>query len=107
MRNVVADVGRAVDFDFRLYDIGITTEAGGNLTLNSAKLQSALNSAPDAIAGLFGVAGIVDDSTIEFVGADSNSPVGRFTVEVTALATRGQYTGAARVHWLSTAITAR
>lgn len=97
LRNVVADVVDGLSTsDFRsLADIGITTEAGGNLTLNSAKLQSALNSAPDAIAGLFGVAGIVDDSTIEFVGADSNSPVGRFTVEVTALATRGQYTGAA------------
>ncbi|MEM7405999.1 MAG: flagellar filament capping protein FliD [Pseudomonadota bacterium] len=91
--NLVAGLGNT---DFRaLADIGVTTVEGGRLALDSAVLDAAFASSPDGIAGLLAVSGFATDSAVGFVSATSDAPVGEFTVEVTQLATRGSYVGAA------------
>ncbi|MCX7219693.1 MAG: flagellar filament capping protein FliD, partial [Burkholderiales bacterium] len=61
-----------------LSKIGITLEKDGTMTLNSAKLQSAIDSNFGDFAGLFAVSGVTD-----------KTPPGAYAVTVTQLATKG------------------
>lgn len=76
-----------------LADVGITTGEDGTLNLDNAKLQTALDADPDAVARLFAEVGTVTDSAATFVTYGANTLPGTYDVEVTTLATRGQYVG--------------
>ena len=78
-----------------LSDIGVTTQADGTLALNTSRLNEAMDRNPDAVASLFGVNGLVTDSTVSFDGATESTQPGRYAVQVSQLATNGQYVGAA------------
>ena len=78
-----------------LSDIGVTTQADGTLALNTSRLNEAMDRNPDAVASLFGVNGLVTDSTVSFDGATDSTQPGRYAVQVSQLATNGQYVGAA------------
>ena len=78
-----------------LSDIGVTTQADGTLALNTSRLNEAMDRNPDAVASLFGVNGLVTDSTVSFDGATDSTQPGQYAVQVSQLATNGQYVGAA------------
>ena len=77
-----------------LADIGVTTQADGTLALNTSRLNEAMDRNPDAVASLFGVNGLVTDSTVSFDGATDSTQPGQYAVQVSQLATNGQYVGA-------------
>lgn len=78
-----------------LSDIGISFQKDGTLKLDSTKLDAAISSNFNDIPKLFAAAGTVTDSLVSYAGATANSKPGSYAVNVTQLATRGAYTGAA------------
>ncbi|AZP13902.1 flagellar filament capping protein FliD [Undibacterium parvum] len=75
-----------------LSKIGITLEKDGTMTLNSAKLQSAIDSNFGDFAGLFAVAGKSSDSLVAYSGVTDKTSPGAYAVNVTQLATKGSTT---------------
>lgn len=76
-----------------LAEIGITRNTDGTLALNSTKLQSALSTNFDAVAGLFVAQGDPSDSLIRFVESTASTKTGSYSVGVTQLPTRGLING--------------
>lgn len=76
-----------------LAEIGITRNTDGTLALSGAKLQEALTTNFDAVAGLFVAQGKPSDSLIKFVESTSSTKIGAYSVGVTQLATRGVING--------------
>jgi flagellar hook-associated protein 2 len=79
----------------RLSQIGITTQADGSLSLDSAALDTALAENLDGVAALFAATGRADDVRVSYFGSSDNTGVGTFSVNVTQAATRGALTGGA------------
>lgn len=77
-----------------LSDIGIAFETNGNLSLNSAKLSSAM-AAGKNIAAFFAVTGTATDNLIQFAGAEDTATAGALGVNITQAATRGAAVGGA------------
>lgn len=75
-------------------ELGIETNKDtGQLTFDKSELISRLKSDPSAVAGVFADQGRTTDSQVQFARAGVNTKVGTYDVEVTQLATRGDYTG--------------
>ncbi|SEO57456.1 flagellar filament capping protein FliD [Aquisalimonas asiatica] len=79
--------GRAVR---SMADIGILTTRSGSLELDASRLDDAVREDPEAVTALFAETGIVDGEGFEFDGAGSASEAGRYPVNVTEPATRGE-----------------
>jgi len=77
-----------------LADIGITTARDGTLSLDSTRLNRALDANIDDFAALFATMGRVSDSNISFFASSSETKVGSYSLNITQLATQGAYTGA-------------
>ncbi|HJV02907.1 MAG TPA: flagellar filament capping protein FliD [Burkholderiaceae bacterium] len=80
-----------------LSQIGISFQKDGTLTLDSAKLNKAISSNFDDIAGLFAAVGKTSDSKISFVSSTSATQAGDYGIDITTLATKGSLTSAAAV----------
>ncbi len=78
-----------------LSQVGVSFKSDGTLSLDSTKLQSALSSNFNDVAGVFAAYGKPSDSLINYTSATENTVPGRYEVSVTQLATQGYYTGAA------------
>jgi len=78
-----------------LSQVGVSFKSDGTLSLDSTKLQSALSSNFNDVAGLFAAYGKPSDSLINYTSATENTVPGRYEVSITQLATQGYYTGAA------------
>lgn len=66
-------------------DIGLTFSKTGELTLDSSKLQKAIDNNPDDVMKLFGSAGKPSDANISFVAATGSSKTGVYDVNLTAV----------------------
>ena len=78
-----------------LSDIGVTFQKDGTLALDQGKLDAALTSSPQAVATLFASTGSTTDSLVAYNGADSNTKVGSYALNLTQLGTKGVLSGAA------------
>lgn len=78
-----------------LSEIGVSFQKNGTLSLDSTKLDAAITSKFKDIAKLFAAVGTSTDSLVSYAGATVNTKPGSYAVNVTQLATRGAYTGAA------------
>jgi len=76
-----------------LSDIGVTFQKDGTLALDSTKLQSALSSNFNQVAGLFASQGTPSDPQVQFVSAGANALPGSYPVSVASLATQSNLTG--------------
>lgn len=76
-----------------LTEIGISLQRDGTLTLDSGKLQTALAADSQAVASLFSRMGRASDSLVSYSSASSTSKPGVYAVNITQLATQGQYSG--------------
>lgn len=72
-----------------LSQIGVSFGSDGTLSLDSAKLNTAIDSNFDGIAALFAKAGKTTDSLVSYSASSSKTQAGSYAVEVTQLATRG------------------
>lgn len=78
-----------------LSQVGVSFQKDGTLKLDSAKLQAAVDDAPEEIAALFANAGSATDPGVRYAGAGSATRPGSYQLEVTQLATRASQTGSA------------
>nr|WP_267875673.1 flagellar filament capping protein FliD [Duganella radicis] len=78
-----------------LSQIGVSFQKDGTLTLDNAKLQSAINTKFNDIAGLFAAVGRGSDPDIKFVSSTSKTQAGDYGVNITQLATQGVLQGTA------------
>ena len=78
-----------------LTQIGVSFQRDGSLALDSAKLQKAMTSNFEDIAGLFASIGTTTDSLVKYTGSTASTAPGTAAVRVTALATRGSLTATA------------
>ncbi|MDB5754573.1 MAG: flagellar hook protein 2 [Massilia sp.] len=76
-----------------LQQIGITLQADGSMALDPTKLQAAMTSNFNDIAGLFTTAGKATDSLVSFTGSTSASVPGTLPIYISQLATQGRATG--------------
>ena len=73
--------------------LGITTGSDGTFTLDTTKFTALLNSAPDKLPAVFNAVGAPTDSKISYLGASDDTVVGNYAVNVSSLATAGNYSG--------------
>ena len=76
-----------------LADIGITRNLDGTLAIDNSKLQDALDTNFDAVAGLFVAKGDPTDSLINYTTSTSDTQIGTYAVGITQLATQGSING--------------
>lgn len=78
-----------------LSQVGIAFQKDGTLTLDSSKLQKAIASNFNDIAGLFAAVGRSSDPDISFVSSKTATKAGDYRVDITQLASQGTLTSAA------------
>ncbi len=78
-----------------LSQLGITTARDGSLEVDETALDAALAGNFDEVISVFAAVGTPSNSGINYLGATDATRVGNYAVEISQLATRGQYTGGA------------
>ncbi|MDO9052770.1 MAG: flagellar filament capping protein FliD [Gallionella sp.] len=78
-----------------LSQIGVTFQRDGSLAVDSSKLNSAMQSNFNDIAGLFAATGKTSDSLVTYNASGINTKPGSYALTVTQLATQGNETGTA------------
>ena len=78
-----------------LADVGIKFTDDGTLSVDDAKLGTALASHPDGVARLFARSGTASDSLVSYGDSSDKTQVGSYALTVSQLATRGSTTGSA------------
>ncbi|HWR75895.1 MAG TPA: flagellar filament capping protein FliD [Thiobacillus sp.] len=93
MRNLLntsVDSGGALT---TLSQIGVSFGSDGTLALDSAKLNTAINTNFDGIAALFAKAAKTTDSLVSYSTSTSKTQAGTYAVNISQLATRGATQG--------------
>lgn len=75
--------------------VGVSFDDKGNMTLDSTKLQKALDTRPEDVASLFAVNGVTSDARVSYVSSTAATQVGSFGVSISSPATRGNFSGLA------------
>ena len=78
-----------------LGDIGIKFGSDGTLTVDSAKLTSALTSDSKSVGRLFATTGAATDALVGFSGSTSKTTPGTYALSVSQLGTNGNLAGSA------------
>lgn len=78
-----------------LSQIGISFQKDGTLSLDGAKLQKAITSNFNDIAGLFAAVGHGSDPDVKFASSGTNTIAGNYAINITQLATQGTLQGSA------------
>lgn len=72
-----------------LSQIGVTLQSDGSMTADPAKLDKAIASNFDSLAGLFAASGKASNSLASFTGSTKETKPGSYAVEISQLATMG------------------
>lgn len=102
VRSVLTQIRRELGSNFSnvnsryvsLTSLGINTQRTGELTIDSGKVQSAVDNDISEVSKLFSRTGFASDSFIEYLSASNKTNVGNYPVFIDELATQGVYTGA-------------
>lgn len=76
-----------------LSQIGVSFQKDGSLTLDSSKLQKAIDSNYADIASLFAAVGRGTDPDIKFASSSAKTQAGDYAINITQLASKGTLTG--------------
>ncbi|KAB2843630.1 MAG: flagellar filament capping protein FliD [Burkholderiales bacterium] len=76
-----------------LGQIGVSFQRDGTLTIDSTKLNNAINNNFADLAGLFAATGAASDSLVKFDSSTSTTKPGQYALSVTQIATRGTLAG--------------
>jgi flagellar hook-associated protein 2 len=76
-----------------LSQVGISFQKDGTLTLDSSKLQKAIDNNYNDIAGLFAAVGRGTDPDVKFVSSSAKTQAGDYTLNISQLATKGVLQG--------------
>ena len=73
----------------RLNDIGITFQKDGSLSIDNTKLNNAISSNYQGVAGLFAANGVSSDSLVKFTSSTSDTKQGSYSVNVATMPKQG------------------
>ena len=91
-----ASLPTATASDLRnLAQAGLSFQRDGSLSLDTARLQSALSANPEAVARLFASGARAADAQLRVVSAGTRTAPGSYAVNVSALPAQGSLTGSA------------
>ena len=76
-----------------LSDIGVSFQKDGTLSVDSTRLQNAIDKNVDDIAALFATMGKATDSLVNFKSSSAATKPGEYEIFVTSLATQGKTVG--------------
>ncbi|TJZ74039.1 flagellar filament capping protein FliD [Chitiniphilus eburneus] len=76
-----------------LNDVGISFGKDGKMTLDSSKLQKALDTRPDDVASLFAQNGVASDARVSFTSSTATTKTGKYDIQITQPATRAMLKG--------------
>jgi flagellar hook-associated protein 2 len=102
LRNLKADIRRQMTSSItglqgtsltNLGQVGISFQKDGSLTLDTSKLQKAIDNNYNDIAGLFAAVGRSTDPDVTFVSSTGKTVAGDYGVNITQLATKGTMQG--------------
>lgn len=79
----------------RLNDIGITFQKNGSLSIDNTKLNNAISSNYQGVAGLFAANGVSSDSLVKFTSSTSDTKQGSYAVNVATMPKQGSLTAGA------------
>jgi len=79
----------------RLNDIGITFQKNGSLSIDSTKLNNAISTNYQGVAGLFAANGVSTDSLVKFTSSSSDTKQGSYAVSVATMPKQGSLTAGA------------
>ena len=80
-----------------LGSVGLGLTSSGTISLNTSTLSTALNSAFNSVAGLFGQVGSTSNANVQYVGAGSSTQAGTYALNVSQAATQATVSGSAAV----------
>ncbi|HEY8606498.1 MAG TPA: flagellar filament capping protein FliD [Noviherbaspirillum sp.] len=78
-----------------LSQIGVSVQKDGNLAVDNAKLQKAVESNFSDIAALFTATGKATDSLVAYSGSTEKTKAGSYDLNISRIATKGKTTGSA------------
>jgi len=78
-----------------LSQVGISFDSSGKLSVNSSKLSTALTTNPAAVQALFATGAQTEDSLVKYASSTSTTPGGKYTLNVSQIATQGNAVGSA------------
>ena len=102
LRNLQSDIRRQMTSTItglqgssltNLGQLGIAFQKDGNLSLDTAKLQKAIDNNYNDIAGLFAAVGRGTDPDVKFVSSTGKSVAGDYAINITKLASKGVIQG--------------
>jgi flagellar hook-associated protein 2 len=77
----------------RLAEIGVTKQRDGTLSVDTAKLQTAITTNLGSVTGIFAAVGVPNDSQIAFAGSTSKTVAGNYAVAISTMPSQGSLTG--------------
>lgn len=77
-----------------LSQVGVSVQKDGSLSVDGTKLQKAVDTNFDQIAGLFSNVGKTTDALVSFTGATNKTAAGAYALNISQLATQGVTTAA-------------
>ena len=80
-----------------LSQVGVTVQKDGTLAVDNTKLQTAMDSNYNDVAGLFAALGKTGDSLMSYAGSSANTKPGAYAVNITQLAGQARTTGSSAV----------
>lgn len=86
-----------------LSQIGVGFQKDGSISVDSSKLQTAVNNNFSSIAGLFAATGKTSDSLVSYTGSTANTKPGSYALNLSQLASQGNSAGSAAVGSLTIA----
>ena len=78
-----------------LSQVGLSFQRDGSLALDAARLSSALDASPEAVARLFASGARPTDAQVRVLATGSSSQPGSYAVNVTSMPTQARVTGSA------------
>ncbi len=101
IRGVISQIRRTLSENFSsvnskydsLSSIGIDSQRDGKLTLDSAKLQAAIDDDLQQVTQLFSISGSSSDPAIRYIEAGSATQTGAYDLVITQMASQGAWAG--------------
>lgn len=96
IRNKLGTTSYSLDGQqMNLSQLGISFQKDGTLAFDSAKLGKTIDANPAIVAGFFASTGLASDENVSFSSKTSSTPIGRYELNVSQLATQGNIVGSA------------
>ena len=76
-----------------LVQLGVTTQRDGTIAIDDEQLNDALSNNPEAVGHLLANSGKTSDDLVRYEGSTETTQPGRYNIQISQVATRGEFVG--------------